>query len=69
MTVPYERIQAVLRTLELLKELAAGALIDADTLRRRAAALLKHYPAPVDLDLSAAALPGIWAALRVKWYE
>ena len=69
MTVPYERTQAVLRTLELLKELAAGAPIDADTLRRRAAALLKHYPAPVDLDLSAAALPGIWAALSAKWYE
>jgi hypothetical protein len=69
MTTPYERTQAVRRTQELLKELAADAPVDADTLRRRAAALLKHYPGPVDLDLSAAALPGIWAALSAKWYE
>ncbi|WP_213779117.1 BPSL0761 family protein [Caballeronia sp. dw_276] len=54
MTVPYERIQAVLRTQELLREPAAGAPIDADTLRRLAAAMLKHYPAPADLDPSAA---------------
>jgi hypothetical protein len=69
MTTPFERTQALVRTRDLLEELAAGEEIAPDTLRRRAAALLRHYPAPVDLDLSAAALPGIWAAFSAKWYE
>jgi hypothetical protein len=69
LTPPYERTQALLRTRELLKELAVGEDIAADTLRRRAESLLKHFPAPVDVDLSAAALPGIWAALGAKWYQ
>lgn len=69
MTVPYERTQAVLRTRDLLEELSAGEQIDTDTLRRRASSLLKHFPEPIDIQVSAAYLPTVWAALDAKWYE
>jgi len=69
MTTPYERTQAIARTRDLLKELSAGKSINADTLRGRAKALLKHFPTPADVDLSAAALPNIWSRMDAKWYE
>jgi hypothetical protein len=69
MTTPFERTRALLRTRDLLQELAAGEHVDADTLRRRAKSLLRHYPAPVDIDLSAAVLPGIWTAHNAQWYQ
>ena len=66
MTVPYERTQAVLRTRELLKELAFGESDNLDALRRRAKALLKHFPVAADMDASAAALPAVWATSFTK---
>jgi hypothetical protein len=45
MTMTYERTQALLRTRQLPQELADGARLEPDLLRRRAAALLRHYPA------------------------
>ena len=69
MTIPYERTLAVLRTRDLLKELSAGEYIDAETLQRRALSLLKHFPEPIHIDLSAAALAGVWSRLDAKWHE
>ncbi|WP_338019381.1 BPSL0761 family protein [Paraburkholderia tagetis] len=67
MTVPYERTLAVLHTRELLKELAYGESDNVDDgLRRRAAALLKHFPVAADMDASAAALPAVWARSFAK---
>jgi hypothetical protein len=57
MTIPFERTRAILRTHELLKRLAAGEEMDADTLRHAAAALLRHYPDAYHLEVSAHALP------------
>jgi hypothetical protein len=67
MTIPYERTRAVLQTRELLEKLATGAPIDPDSLRRQAQALLRHFPEPFHIDLSAAAVPTIWAASDAKW--
>jgi len=66
MSIPYERSRAVLQTRVLLNELAAGAHIDKDRLRRRAAALLRHYPGPVDINNAAALLPTVWAKADAK---
>ena len=63
MTTPRERTKAVTDTQELLQMLAAadeitiGGLVQTVALR-----LLRHYPLDIDLDVSAAALPGVWAA-------
>lgn len=63
MTTPRERTKAVTDTRELLQMLAAadeitiGGLVQTVALR-----LLRHYPLDIDLDVSAAALPGVWAA-------
>ena len=69
MTVPYERTMALLRTRDLLIELATGADsgLEPTTLSRRAAALLKHYPQSIHVERSASALPDIWAAPNSKW--
>jgi hypothetical protein len=67
MTIPYERTRAVLRTRELLKKLAAGENLDADTLQRFAASLLKHFPDEHHLVLSARALPDTWSAPDATW--
>ncbi|WP_434718155.1 BPSL0761 family protein [Paraburkholderia sp. A1BS-2L] len=69
MTTPYERTQAVHRTHDLLKRLAAGEYMDAETLRYHASALLKHFPGPVEIDLSADASPFIWASMDAKWHD
>ncbi|SIT39471.1 conserved hypothetical protein [Paraburkholderia piptadeniae] len=69
MTIPFEHTRAVLRTRDLLRELSMGEQIDADTLRRRATSLLKHFPEPSDIDLSAAVLPSVWSRSDAKWYE
>lgn len=63
MTTPRERTKAVIDTREFLLMLASA---DEVTIRglvqTTAMCLLRHYPLDVDLDVSAAALPGIWAA-------
>lgn len=69
MTIRYERTQAVLRTRDMLKALASGEQIDTDLLQRCAASLLKHFPGAADIDLSAAALPAVWARVSAKWHE
>ncbi|ARL49453.1 Uncharacterised protein [Burkholderia pseudomallei] len=65
MTTAYERTKAVIETRELLQLLAAAAgTIAPDAIREAALQLLRHYPLDVDLEISAAALPGVWAPLR-----
>jgi hypothetical protein len=62
MTIPYERSMAILRTRNLLTELAyADNRRDEETLRRYARSLLKHYPDAQHMKLSASRLPEIWA--------
>lgn len=63
MTTPYERTKAVIETRELLQLLASldgpATPVAFQDLARQ---LLRHFPLDVDLDISAAALPGVWAA-------
>jgi hypothetical protein len=63
MTTPYERTKSVVETRQFLQMLASPD----DTARHSraqsvATRLLRHYPLDIALDVSAAALPGIWAA-------
>jgi hypothetical protein len=69
MTIPYERTQAILRTRQLLQDLADGTRVEPDLLQRRAAALLKHYRDVSHVALSARLLPDTWADPQAKWYE
>lgn len=62
MTTPHERTKAVVDTREFLLVLAfADEVTIRGLVQTMAMCLLKHYPLDVDLDVSAAALPGIWA--------
>ncbi|WP_035998000.1 BPSL0761 family protein [Paraburkholderia caribensis] len=62
MTIPEERTEAVIRTRLLLQQLTLSDYPhDWNRYRLRAEALLRHYPTFADLDLSARALPLIWA--------
>ena len=69
MTIPYERTQAVLRTRDLLRRLAAGEVMDPETLQHHAASLLKHFPDAHHLVVSSHASPGTWAHPDAKWHE
>ncbi|WP_341459763.1 BPSL0761 family protein [Burkholderia lata] len=63
MTTAYERTKSVIETREFLRQLAASdAVVTRTRIRMVAARLLRHYPLDIDLELSAAALPGVWAA-------
>jgi hypothetical protein len=63
MTTPFERTKAVTDTRELLRMLASAHEITIGGLVQTVAlGLLRHYPLDIDLDVSASALPGIWAA-------
>ncbi|WP_241030426.1 BPSL0761 family protein [Paraburkholderia sp. Ac-20347] len=63
MTTPHERTKAVIDTRELLQMLARAEEITVSGLVQTVAlGLLRHYPLDIDLDVSASALPGIWAA-------
>ncbi|WP_319000458.1 BPSL0761 family protein [Burkholderia vietnamiensis] len=65
MTTAYERTKAVIETRELLQLLAsAPSTAPPSAIRQAALQLLRHYPLDVDLEISAAALPGVWAPLR-----
>jgi hypothetical protein len=63
MTLPYERTRSVIGARQLLIDLAAvpdnADLGKFRTLSRR---LLRHFPEPIDLQLSAGFAPGIWAS-------
>jgi len=62
MTTPHERTKAVTDTRELLQMLASADEITIGGLVQTVAlGLLRHYPLDADLDVSASALPGIWA--------
>ena len=67
MTMPYERTKAVIETRELLQLLAGsdGSAVPS-TIHEHARQLLRHFPLDVDLDVSAAALPGVWAPVPRK---
>lgn len=61
MTIPYERTLSVLRTRDLLLELAyAASTRNKRTLRDPARSLLKHYPDEYHLKVSARQAPDIW---------
>ncbi|ANC47403.1 hypothetical protein A6P55_19320 [Pandoraea pnomenusa] len=63
MTMPYERTKAVIETRELLQMLAsAGDINIGELVQTEARRLLRHYLLDIDLDVSAAALPGAWSA-------
>lgn len=65
MTTPYERTRAVVQARELLDKLAShDAPVNHHELQDEAIRLLRHYPLDVDLELSSAALPGVWGSLR-----
>ncbi len=62
MTTPCERTNAVVKTRAFLQSLVArndGAAHR--NIHEVAEHLLRHYPLDVDLDVSAAALPNLWA--------
>lgn len=65
MTMPYERTKAVIETRELLQLLASSDDCGApDRIHDLARRLLRHFPLDVDLDISAAALPNLWATVN-----
>ncbi|KGW25118.1 hypothetical protein Y045_6118 [Burkholderia pseudomallei MSHR2451] len=62
MTTPYERSKSVIETREFLQMLAStGDIANRTHVQLVAVRLLRHYPLDIDLEMSAAALPGIWA--------
>lgn len=62
MTTPYERTKAVIDTRALLQMLASANHVNCHgNVQSVAQRLLRHYPLNVDLEVSAAALPGVWA--------
>ncbi|WP_367304389.1 BPSL0761 family protein [Burkholderia multivorans] len=62
-TTAYERTQSVVETRKFLEMLASiDVAADDGRVQSVAARLLRHYPLDIDLEVSAAALPGIWGA-------
>ncbi|SDI38976.1 hypothetical protein SAMN04487926_11634 [Paraburkholderia steynii] len=62
MTTPNERTRAVVGARDLLTILSDGrGPYSGDLVRTLAMTLLRHYPLEVDISVSAAALPGLWA--------
>lgn len=62
MTTPQERTLAVMETRKLLQMLASNdEVTDMASVQTTAAGLLRHFPLQVDIDISASALPGVWA--------
>lgn len=63
MTTAYERTKSVIETREFLQMLASsGDLASRNHVQSVAVCLLRHYPLNIDLEVSAVALPGVWAA-------
>lgn len=63
MTTAYERTKSVIETRKFLQVLASDdEVIIRGLVQSVAACLLRHYPLDIDLEVSAAALPGVWAA-------
>lgn len=62
MTTPEERTNAVVETRDFLRLLAGTDEVTIRGLVQSVAVcLLRHYPLDIDLEVSAGALPGIWA--------
>ncbi|MFM0350683.1 BPSL0761 family protein [Paraburkholderia sp. RL17-347-BIC-D] len=62
MTLPYERTRSVTGARQLLVDLAAAPdNADLEKFRVLSRRLLRHFPDPIDLHLSAGFAPGIWA--------
>jgi hypothetical protein len=67
MTTPAERTKAVVDTRQFLEMLASAEEVTIRGLVQSVAiGLLRHYPLNVDLDVSARALPEIWAQPTVE---
>ncbi len=66
MTMPEERTRALSQTRTFLTELCDREVTPdiPEAIRRVARRLLRHYPEPPTLDLTAAVLPQWWAAER-----
>lgn len=64
MTVPHERTLALRRTRQLLSDLSEPGKTRnvPEEIRRVATRLLRHFPEPSTVDLTAAVLPQWWAA-------
>jgi hypothetical protein len=62
MTTPHDRYLAVVRARALLNELASGAEITKDHLRRASAAILKHLPSESDMNRASSLAPEIFSA-------
>ncbi|WP_429251434.1 BPSL0761 family protein [Paraburkholderia sp. GAS333] len=62
MTNAYERTQSVVETRKFLQTLArADEVTIRGLVQSVAVCLLRHYPLDVDLEVSAAAMPELWA--------
>jgi hypothetical protein len=67
MTTAYERTKSVVGTREFLQTLASADEVNVRGLVQTVAiCLLRHYPLDIDIEMSAAALPEIWAPLHRK---
>jgi hypothetical protein len=67
MTTPAERTKAVVDTRDFLQMLSVAEQVTIPGLVQSVAiGLLRHYPLTVDLDVSASAIPGIWAQTNVE---
>lgn len=67
MTTAYERTKAVIETRKLLQLLGSPtSTATREAIQDTALLLLRHYPLDVDLEISAAALPDVWASLCRK---
>ena len=63
MTTAYERTKSVIETRKFLQMLtSADDLASRSHVQSVAERLLRHYPLDIDLEVSAAALPAVWAA-------
>ncbi|MGF7000809.1 BPSL0761 family protein [Paraburkholderia sp. GAS32] len=70
MTTPDERTKSVLDTRDFLRILVAAEDVAIHGLIQFVAeGLLRHYPLAVDLAVSAAALPGIWADPSLRRHD
>ncbi|AJX71165.1 BPSL0761 family protein [Burkholderia pseudomallei] len=64
MTTAYERTKAVIETRKLLQLLGCPtSTATREAMQDTARLLLRHYPLDVDREISAAALPDVWASL------
>ena len=68
MTIPSERTRATIYALEFLQDLLDPKKTPKvpKSVRQRAARVLRHYPRPLDLDLTAVKLPTLWVRVTLE---